>query len=157
MSIFGGSSDDYKIEQDLKDPEALTESFILDEVMNLSESDRQRFLKSEEASILEAKGLIGRKTIVRLNKLDDITRRKKMAAFQLAKEHDDILWKKLVLNRVKERQLIKAIVKKFGPKAERVAKVSQKEYLRGGHGKLVTKFDLSKNRETSPAANDNDK
>ena len=44
--------------------------------------------------------------MVRLSRQDDMARRVKIAAYQLAKDKKDPLWTKLVLNRVKERQLI---------------------------------------------------
>jgi hypothetical protein len=53
-----------------------------------------------------------------------------MAAFSIARSKKDPLWTKLVKNRVQERKLIGAIVKKYGGKAEKAAKVGQRNYLK---------------------------
>ena len=58
-----------------------------------------------------------------------------MAAMQLAKDHNDPLWDKLAVNRVRERDLLSKITTKYGAKAQRVAKMGQKEYLK--HNKIL--------------------
>lgn len=111
----------------------LLEAYIAEELSHLTDEEFKAFSESEECEAMLEKRLIGRKTLIRLSKNDDLSRRKKMAAFQIAKEKDDPLWNKLVKNRIKERQLIAAIVKKYDNKANRAAKVGQRDYL---HGKL---------------------
>lgn len=113
----------------LDNPEELLESFIAYELSKLDDSQLKSFVESEECQAMLEKKMITRKTLVRLSKNDDLARRKKMAAYQLAKEKNDPLWDKLVAVRVKERALIDKIVAKYGSKAERAAKVGQKEYL----------------------------
>ena len=111
--------------------------------MNLSAEERRTLVESPEFLALEAKGLIGRKTIVKLKIDDDLTRRETMAAFQLAKEADDPLWNKLALNRVKERDLIGKIRNKYRNKAAKVSKKGQKEYIkRIRSGQFVKKDDI---------------
>ena len=78
--------------------------------------------------------MISRRTLVRLSKKDDLARRVKMAAFQVAKEKKDPLWTKLVKNRVIERALIKKIVQKYSNMAVRVAKAGQRDYLKAAQG-----------------------
>ena len=109
----------------------LLEAFIAYELSQLTEAQFKAFTESEECQAMLEKRLVGRNTLVRLSKNDDLTRRTKMAAFQIAKEKDDPLWQKLVKNRIKERQLIAAIVKKYGMKGQRAAKVGQRQYLTG--------------------------
>jgi len=75
------------------------------------------------------KSLIGKKTMIKLSKMDDLERRIGMAAIQLAKEHNDPLYEKLKLNRIKERQLLGAINKRYVNPASKVAKVQQKEHI----------------------------
>jgi hypothetical protein len=111
-------------------PEGLLEAYIVDEVSHLSDEKIQEFCQSEEAEALVQEGVIRKKTLVRLSKKDDISRRRTMAAFSLARAKKDPLWTKLVKNRVQERKLIGAIVKKYGGKAEKVAKVGQRDYLK---------------------------
>ena len=126
MGIFdqGGS-----VQESLQNPDKYLGYVILDEVSKLSDEQIDEFCNSPEAEAFVEAGIIGRKTLVRLSKNHDLVRREKMACFELAKEHNDQLWKKLVENRRKERALIAAIVKKYSSKAERVAKVAQKNYL----------------------------
>lgn len=108
----------------------LLEAYIAYELAMLTPEQFKAFTESEECQAMLEKRLVGRNTLVRLSKNDDLTRRTKMAAFQIAKEKDDPLWQKLVKNRIKERQLIGAIVKKYGTKANRAAKVGQRDYLK---------------------------
>ena len=85
MGFF--STDSGSMIGSLKNENELMEQYIYDEVSMLTDEDKQAFIESAEAKILLEKGLISRKTLVRLNKNDDLTRRTKMAAFQLSKEN----------------------------------------------------------------------
>lgn len=132
------------ITEELHDWDAFQEGCIYLEAMDLSATERQELIESPEFLALEAKGLIGKRTIVKLKASDDLERREAMAAFQLAKEADDPLWDKLTLNRVKERELISKIQTKYRPRAARVAKVGQKEYIkRIKSGQFVKKDDIN--------------
>lgn len=115
---------------DVTIPEGLLESYIVDEVSHLSDEKIQEFCKSPEAEALVEAGVMRKKTLVRLSKKDDFSRRRTMAAFAIAREKKDPLWDKLVKNRVNERKLIGEIVRKYGGKAERTAKIGQREYLK---------------------------
>lgn len=130
--------------EELHDWDAFQEGCIYLEAMNLSADERRELVESPEFLALEAKGLIGKRTIVKLKASDDLERRETMAAFQLAKEANDPLWDKLSLNRVKERELIGKIQTKYRPRAARVAKVGQKEYIkRIKSGQFVKKDDIN--------------
>ena len=122
--------DDHIIDESLKNPNELTEAFILDELSHLSDEKKEEFINSEEAKAMIEAGLISKKTLVRLSKTDDLNRRSTMAAFQMAKENDDPLWNMLVKNRIKERELKQKIVQKYSSKAARIAKTGQKEFLK---------------------------
>ena len=111
-------------------PEGFLEQCIVDEVSHLTDEQIQEFCNSPEAEQMVQEGTMRKKTLVRLSKKDDMSRRRTMAAFSIAREKKDPLWTKLVKNRVQERKLIGEIVKKYGNKADRVAKVGQKEYLK---------------------------
>ena len=67
---------------------------------------------------------------MRLGQADDLKRRQKLTAYELAKQAKDPLWTKLVENRKKEKELIKKIMQKYGNKADKVAKIGQKEYIK---------------------------
>lgn len=129
MGIFG-NREDVLIEGELKNPDELQEMYIFDELCMLPDEKKQEFINSQEAAAMVEAGIISRKTLVRLSKADDLSRRIKMAAFQLAKDNDDMLWTQLAKNRVKERELIGKITAKYGSKAQRAARVGQKDYLK---------------------------
>ena len=146
---MGFFSTNYNASEDMevKDIGALTEAYIYDELAGQSDEVKKAFLESEECSILEAKGIIGKKTLVRLSKNDDMSRRTTMAAMQLAKEKKDPLWDKLVKNRIKERQLLAAIRKKYSNGAKRAAKIGQRDYLKNRMGGKFLKTADIKHRD----------
>jgi len=127
MNIFGATG---SMTNDLKNPNELTESYIYDELSRLPDERKKEFLESQEAVALEEGGIISRKTLVRLSKEDDLSRRLKMAALQLAKDSDDILFTQLTKNRIKERELLEKITAKYSMKATQAAKLGQKAYLK---------------------------
>ena len=47
---------------------------------------------------------------MRLGQADDLKRRQKLTAYELAKQAKDPLWTKLVENRKKEKELIKNLI-----------------------------------------------
>ena len=129
------------------DTDAYNETCLFMELMALPEEQRKAIAESEEAAILEAKGKISRKTIVRLNKKDDLDRRTSAAAYQMAKDNNDPLWGKLVLYMGKKNEFKKKILAKYAPRAARVAKQSQKDFLKQPAAKLLKTADLAATRE----------
>lgn len=128
MGIFSPNS--VVMENELKDTNELLEAYIYDELSRLSDEKREEFVQSEYAQSMLESGLISRKTLVRLSKNDDLERRIGMAAIQLSKEHDDVLYDQLVKVRIKERELLEKINNKYANKATRVAKIGQRDYLK---------------------------
>ena len=126
--VFGNIVGEPITESEL--PYGFLEACIVDEVSHLSDEKIQEFCQSPEAEALVEAGVMRKKTLVRLSKKDDFSRRRTMAAFTIAREKKDPLWSKLVKNRVQDRKLIGEIVKKYGGKADKVAKAGQKEYLK---------------------------
>ena len=126
--VFGNIVGEPIAESEL--PYGFLEACIVDEVSHLSDEKIQEFCQSPEAEALVEAGVMRKKTLVRLSKKDDFSRRRTMAAFTIAREKKDPLWSKLVKNRVQERKLIGEIVKKYGGRADKVAKAGQKEYLK---------------------------
>lgn len=126
--VFGNIVGEPITESEL--PYGFLEACIVDEVSHLSDEKIQEFCQSPEAEALVEAGVMRKKTLVRLSKKDDFSRRRTMAAFTIARDKKDPLWAKLVKNRVQERKLIGEIVKKYGGKADKVAKAGQKEYLK---------------------------
>lgn len=110
--------------------EATAASYLYAELAKLDDEARKEFVESAEAEALLEKAVLNKKTMVRLSRQDDMARRVKIAAYQLAKDKKDQLWTKLVLNRVKERQLIVKIVQKYHNAAVKLAKVGQREFIK---------------------------
>lgn len=139
-------NDDELLDEDFNMDEYLETCLYMD-LMSKPAEERKAIAESEEASILEAKGLVGRKTFIRLSKNDDIERRTSAAAYQMAKDKNDPLWTKLVFHMNKKKEFKNKILKKYGAKAQRVAKKSQKDYLKHPASKLLKVKDLSATRE----------
>ena len=132
------------ISEMVKDFDAYQEGCIYLEMMDLSVEDRAALMETPEFLALEAKGLIGKRTIVKLKKEDDPERRETMAAFELARDMADPLWDKLAANRVKERELISRIKAKYKNKAARIAMNTQKDYIKKiKSGGFVSKNDIN--------------
>ena len=147
MPFFANTKhDDIMLDEEF-DMDAFNETCVFMELASLPEKDRIAVAESEEAAILEAKGKISRKTIIRLNKKDDMERRTSAAAYQLAKDSNDPLWTKLVKALNMKKMYKEKILKKYGVKAQRVAKQSQRDYLKHPAAKLLKVSDLTKTRE----------
>lgn len=124
--------------------EELMEAFFYDDFASCSDEEKKALFESAEVALLEKKNITNKKTMVRLNKNDDISRRTTMAALQLAKDNNDPLWKALKINRIKERKLLNAIEKKYNSRAQKVARVGQKEYLKNvNKPKMLKASDIS--------------
>ena len=139
MGIFSPDSNFMPIDEQLNstEEELVTQTmaaFLYDDLSEMCHEQRQMFLNSDEfKAIDESKSLtssIGRNTIVKLNKADDMERRIGQAALNIARDKNDILWVKLQKNRVQEKKLLDQINQKYGRKAEKIAKKAQKEYIK---------------------------
>lgn len=134
MGMFSTGVINESIETVFSDPNAIISQMIEMEVSQLPQEKIEEFCApGGVGETLVAEGKLSKKTIVRLSKKDDLSKRKKMAALNLAKQNNDPLWDKLALNRVKERELIAKIMAKYGNKAQKVAVQSQKDFLKGAH------------------------
>lgn len=136
MGIYTNNKNDNQMDEQLQDVDLLNEAMIYLELSSnlITAQEIDEYIRSKEAKTLLETGAITKKTLVRLTKNDDLTRRITMASFQLAKENDDPLWNKLAINRMKERDLISKIVAKYGSKGTRAAKNGQKDYLKNNKG-----------------------
>lgn len=111
---------------------------IYDELSMLPDERKQEFIVSSEAAQMIEEGLISKNTIVRLSKADDLSRRIKMAALQIAKDKEDQLFEKWQFYRSKVNEYEQKIADKYAMKSTRLAKVGQKEYLKTN--KISTTF-----------------
>lgn len=108
----------------------LEEQFLLEEVSRFNDNERAEFLESSLCEELVTEGKMRKNTIVFLSGRADLDRRTKMAAIQMAKDNNDSLWHQLKKNRIKERDIISKIMQKYSHKAHKVAKSSQKDWIR---------------------------
>lgn len=129
MGFFGDNEDLIEESAGL-DQTVLMESFFSQTVAMMNEDERKQYLESDEVKALEEAGVIGKKTIVRLTKMDDLTRRIKIAAFQKAKDDGDPNWELLRKNRIKERELIGKIMNKYAMRVKKDAVVAQRSLLK---------------------------
>lgn len=132
MGMFDTGFITESIENTFSDPSDIYSQLIEMEVSQLPQEKIEEFCAPGGVgeALVEA-GKLRKKTLVRLSKKDDLTRRQKVIALNLARENGDPLWDKLAANRVKERDLIAKIVAKYGNKSQRLAVKSQKDFLKG--------------------------
>lgn len=138
--LFDTGYEDITLENsfDSDSRDSIIEALIYDEVSHLPQEKIEEFCKPNGVGEeLVTEGKISKKTIVRLNKQDDLTRRKKIMALNLAKEANDPLYAKAIMYRQKYRECIAKIEQKYGNKAERLAKKAQQEYLHPASDKKV--------------------
>lgn len=112
------------------DQDLLEEQFLIEECTRMSEAELHEFLESGLCEELLTEGKMRKNTIVLLSGRADLDRRTKMAALQMAKSNNDPLWGKIKTLRVKERELLSKVMGKYGHKAHKTAKSSQKDWIR---------------------------
>ena len=110
--------------------ESLNEQLLVEECTHFSDEQLKMFLESDICKQLVQEGKMRKNTIVILSKDADYERRLKLICFNLAKADNDSDWNKLKKNRVIERQLIGRIVKKYRHRADKLAKVEQKDWIK---------------------------
>lgn len=114
------------------DIDRLVESYLVDDLTHNYGEDTIREFCSPGGTgdaLVEAK-VLGKRTLVRLSKVADVQRREHIAALQMAREANDALYTKLVQVQAKRKDLLAAIYKKYGSKAQKAAVKGQKEYIK---------------------------
>jgi len=114
----------------ISDTAAFLEALIVDRVASMNEAERNEYLNSDEFKYLEEAGVVGRKAIVRMSKQADLDRRVMLAAMQMAREKGDNDFELLRKNRIKERQLLDRIYKKYNNMVRRDAKKAQQKLIK---------------------------
>lgn len=131
MGVFTTGTITESISSMFKNPNAVFESSLMMEAMNWTDEQIKEFCApgglGEE---LVSEGKLSKKTIMRLSKKDDLSRRTKKMCLDLARENDDPLWDQLAKNRIKERELIAKIVHKYNSKGSRLAVQAQKDFIK---------------------------
>ena len=125
-----GSDEFERLNGDLNSSRKLQEAFLTDDLSRLPSEKLKEFCESEEAKALVEANVLRKPTLVRLSKKDDFTRRVKIAAFEICKEENPTLWKKLAENRVKEKKLINQIMTLYRARAIKRAKAEQTQYIK---------------------------
>jgi hypothetical protein len=128
MGLFGASQ--MLSEQQIANSNEVLEMFYVDDIMRMNSDQILEFCNSEEAKILEEKAVLKKPTMVRLSKADDMKRRTKMMAYQLAKDANDPQWNKLKKYTSLRKECISKIMTKYGPRAEKLAREAQKNYIK---------------------------
>lgn len=143
--FFGDEITGTSMDESLKHPNELMESFIIEELTYCPPSLLREFVEPggvADQLVTEGK-LRSKNTIVKMSKQGDLDKRIVMTAMQLAKDNNDPNWRKLVKGQQIKNKAKAAILKRWSTKATPLAKKSQKEFLHGGskkNGVLPEKF-----------------
>lgn len=139
--IFEYGNEDVTLENTFSenvDEQEIIEALIFDEVSHLPQEKIDEFCApGGVGEQLVTEGKISRRTIVRLSKQDDLSRRRKQMILKIGKEKNDPDYHKAVMYREKERECLKRLEKKYGTKGEVLAKKAQKEYLHPASDKKI--------------------
>lgn len=154
MALFGNFDNEPEVmeEEFMFDEDAeqeLQEMLVYDELCQMLGTDelREEFFDSELPEALMEAGIVSKKTLVRLSKKDDLSRRKKMVVLQMAKEANDPMYNQLVKLRKKERTIMGKLYMKYSNRATKAAVRGQKNYLK--NNRLVSlNFVKSKNLDS---------
>ena len=109
---------------------SIFEQLLIEECSHFNNDQLNAFLESDLCEALITEGKMRKNTIVMLSKRDDQSRRNKIIAMNMAKQANDPLWEKLKKNRAIERKLLGQVMKKYGRKAQKVAKKEQKDWIK---------------------------
>lgn len=130
MSSLFGTKNIESVEEMAKD-ESLQRLFLLDDIMNESEAAIKEFCDSAEGQVMMEKANLDKKVVSRATvRKMDLRRRIKLTAYVMARENNDSNWAKLVKFTKLKKFYANKILAKYGTRAEKVAKLAQKNYIR---------------------------
>lgn len=112
------------------DQDALMENMLVDEINRMSDAEFEAYTESSEFNNLVEAGVLGRRSLVKMNRKDDLRRRIHLASIQMAREQGDADWEALRKNRINERRLLKKIYTKYQNRVRRNAMQSQKRLIK---------------------------
>lgn len=115
--------------EEMANSKEVLEMLLVDDILRGTSEQIKEFCESEEARILQEKDVLKKPTMMRLSKADDEKRRVKLMAYQIAKAANDPEFAKLKNYTEKRKASISKIMTKYGPKAEKMAKLAQKKYI----------------------------
>lgn len=147
MNLYG--NDSIASVEEIANSNALMELFLVDDILHSSKDQIKEFCESAEAQVLVEKAVLNKPMLVRISKEADFKRRVKLTAYHLAKDAKDPLWDKLVKYHGLKKQFAQKILTKYGKKAERIAKISQKKYIQKAKSMKATKSEQKAQAATS--------
>lgn len=103
---------------------------LADDILRGSDDQRKEFCESAAAQVLMEKAVLNKKMLIRLDKKSDAARRTKLAVYAIAKAAKAPEYAKLVKFTKARKACIAKLVKKYGTKAQKVANLSQKNYIK---------------------------
>lgn len=106
------------------------EAFLIDDILSHSDEEINKFCESAECEVLIEKQVLNKSAATRMSKEGDLKRRIKLCSYLIAKSNNDPLWAKLVKYQKLKKQYSQKIYDKYYAKAVKLAKVSQKEYIK---------------------------
>ena len=112
------------------DQDALLENMLIDEMNRMTDEEFQAYTESADFQTLVEAGVLGRRSVVKMTRKDDLNRRIHLASIQMAREQGDADWEALRKNRVNERRLLKKIYTKYSNRVRRDAMQSQKRLIK---------------------------
>lgn len=136
MFLYGGKEslrESTKIIDEEMTSEQLTpyvELLAYDEMSRLPDDEIATIIESGDMRILQERQVLNKGTMMRLSKADDEKRRIKLIAYKLAKDDKYPNWGKMNFHRGKWKFYRDDILKKYGKRAEKIAKMAQKEYIK---------------------------
>ena len=98
--------------------------------LGMPEDARHEYLESAEVQQAVNEGSLDRKSIMYLNKQDDLTRRVKLACLAKAKEENSPEWKQLRKVQAKRKEPLSKIAVKYTPRVQQNAIKAQRAMLK---------------------------
>lgn len=112
------------------DTQAYMEACLESAISALPDDERKAYMESDEFKSMEEAGVIGKKTVVRLTKMDDLSRRIKLACLQKAKEDNNGDYVQLKKVQAKRRMLLDRIATRYTNRVKRDAIGMQRVLLK---------------------------
>ena len=130
MSELYGVSHIQSIEEMAKS-DVIMELYLIYDVLSGNSEQITQFCESTEGQILLEKNAFAKKILTKEEQQKrDFNRRVKLIAYQMCKQMEPALFAKLTKHLKLKKQYANQIMTKYGPRAEKVARAAQKEYIK---------------------------
>lgn len=100
------------------------------EMLRLPDDTLRGLNEDGTLAALQERQVLNKKSMMRLSKADDEKRRVKLIAYKLAKDDGSAHYKKMVFHRGKWRQYRDEVLRRYGKKAKKLARIATKEYIK---------------------------